>query len=156
MMGNTLLLCILLGYLGLLVLGTHVPEESLPISLHNEFVLHFFAYAGLALLVGGLRVRRKCVGSAGEAGSGSLRLLGVFLLVMGVAVCDEATQPFFGRAFEVEDLTADFSGAAMAIYVVAQWDRVGRRSGPCLDGERASCSAAHRPHSCNVSSIGND
>ena len=109
-------LAILALYLVALTLGTHVREEDLPVSLRYEIALHFFAYAGLTLLVhriaGSIFRGRGALGEAGRAGA-------TLVVVLALALVDEVTQPAWGRSFQGKDLWSDLAGALTMLFLIA-------------------------------------
>ena len=89
--------------------GTHIP--SLPTVLAHQWdkLLHFGAYAGLAVLLLGWRACR------GQFGARTILIL--WLLLAAYGMFDEFTQRFVGRGVEVYDWFSDLAGAACGLVV---------------------------------------
>jgi VanZ family protein len=96
----------------LLLTATHWPREILPHEsrlLAGDKLAHFSAYAGLGFLL--MLVARLRQPSAVFELSATLRqLVRLILFVSAAGFIDEATQPIFGRDFELLDWLADSTG----------------------------------------------
>lgn len=100
-----------LAYLVALVVGTHLPPAAvrMPPSLSDK-LLHFGAYAGLALL---FAVAWET--STGRLNGRHLRIL--WVAIAALAVVDEVTQLLVDRDAEFGDWLADAAGAAVGLLV---------------------------------------
>jgi VanZ family protein len=101
------------AYTLVLVFATHYPkpEELLGPNAPSDKMLHFLAYAALAILAGGTLVMAGRWSVRGGLG------LAAGLAVFGVV--DEITQPFFSRDAEPLDWAYDCIGIAGGLLVVA-------------------------------------
>ncbi|MCG8584484.1 MAG: VanZ family protein [Pirellulales bacterium] len=109
----------LFAYVAALALGTHLPPASVSFVTVNDKVCHFVAYFGLGAIVWFALAARRRVSTRAA-----------WLIWAVVAVCgviDESTQPWFGRSFELYDLLADCSGAAVSVSLLQLGDRWRRR-----------------------------
>ena len=102
---------VLVGYWLALVIGTHIPRTPHVImSLGtSDKVLHFSAYAGLALLV--------CLYWSLDRTFGVRQALGVVLLLSAFGAVDEVTQIPVGRECDRYDWLADVSGTLLGISI---------------------------------------
>jgi VanZ family protein len=110
---------LLLAYLPLLVFMFHVPIEQRPSTgaISPDKTVHFVAYGLFGFLAawvawpwGDESVRRTRVWLAKRAAL-------VFAALTLYGALDELTQPWTGRACELNDLQADMIGAAIGIGV---------------------------------------
>jgi VanZ family protein len=106
-------------YTAVLLVGSHLPGEALPLEALAEFSgiqvidkpLHVGGYLVLGLLVFG-----PCgFGRGWPAAAWWLAGLAVF------AALDELTQPWFGRYLDVNDWLADVAGFVAAWLLVRLW-----------------------------------
>src|SRR5262249_12218932 len=106
----------LVVYWSMLFIGTHVPLRKIHLE-SNDKVLHFMAYAGLALLLT-LVVNWRV--------AGGLRPRHLILVVVGLAIFagfDELTQPLVNRQADWHDWFADVLGVVCgtAFGVATSW-----------------------------------
>lgn len=97
------------SYLCFLFTMTHMPKPPHVFEKASDKTLHMGAYGALALLTY----------IAISLNSPRFRLIipVVLLFAMIAGAIDEWTQPYFGRACDFNDWTADVSGAAIAVSV---------------------------------------
>ena len=90
-----------------LVTATHWPGLAVrgPVE-RTDLLVHIGAFGGWALLLGATRWLR----ARGRPAREGLR---VCLVAVGFGVVDEVTQPLMSRVFDVLDLGANFTGAAL-------------------------------------------
>ncbi len=100
-----------------LLLATHLPERCLPRIPRVDKVMHFFAYAGLAILAGAAVVQRTSLSADPACQRRMMRI--VLSLICLCALADELTQPLTGRSFQWSDWLADLAGAAVGMAVVS-------------------------------------
>ncbi len=119
------------AYWCVLFLATHWPNPFPPggTPKYPDKLVHFTAYAGLALL-GVLALARAPAGTRRRVSG--WRSMGVLALVVGYGLFDEITQPVTGRDFEWLDWAADCAGATTGTILSILWHsrraRVGRPS----------------------------
>lgn len=100
---KTLLLVSLIAYWGFLLLMTHMPHPP-SINNYSDKTLHMGAYGALALLLSLNFQFRKMPAE---------RIIArTVVIILFAGALDEWTQPFFGRACELADWSADVSAAA--------------------------------------------
>jgi VanZ family protein len=104
-----------LFFLGAAFVTTHVPPGDLPIPPGtNDKLMHFIGFTVLAFLtVWRLSDMPRPV---------AFRAL--LLSLVGLAaygIFDEATQPYFGRTFDLLDWAADIGGAVTGIAIAVAW-----------------------------------
>lgn len=121
----------LILYLGALGLATHMPPRQLkrfPLRIDiPDKLAHFAAYALLAVLA---VIAAYSFGVARRLRPSGWAIVGIggLLLLAGLGLFDEATQPAFGRQFDWLDWAADLAGAATAATLAAVLMSMRRRS----------------------------
>lgn len=114
------------AYAGGMLVGTHVPPDSVPrlaIALPDK-LLHFAAYFGLALLALLAPLAAPWVGMAEPPRRFTRRAVAVLALC---GLIDELTQPLSGRCCDPFDWAADLAGIVAAAVVAALLARLASR-----------------------------
>lgn len=108
---------ILIAFAIVLAILTHWPHVRLipiPGIRWSDKVYHFCAYGILTSLIVLSVQDSRHVACRLLRGLG-LQSVAIWLCVLGLGFVDELTQPWVGRSFELRDLLADVSGAALAL-----------------------------------------
>jgi len=117
-----------------LLLGTHLPPAMLGFGLPGflpDKLLHLLAYACLALLAMLGLAKRVARTSGGDRRLPSRLTISVsMILLAALALADEASQPLFGRQFDLVDWVADLAGIALGASL-----SLGMLQGPEEDAE---------------------
>ena len=98
-------------YWGALFCATHVPLPHGVLPGNTDKFVHFVAYAGLGMLLMGLRTTR------GAFTWGSV--FGRWLVLAAFGVFDELTQLLVNRNADFRDWLYDITGAAAGVLLVA-------------------------------------
>ena len=134
------------SYTALLLTLTHIPPAQIgriPLHLWDKSE-HLMAYAGMALLALwsmpawpragtwiALFSRRACPPMDGEVwprAAARMAMIAPLAFMTLLGAIDEWTQPFFGRACELNDWIADSLGVLTAAILVWLWRRSKRRA----------------------------
>jgi VanZ family protein len=109
-----ILLC---GFATLYLISSHCPSistDAVGLVNHSDKVIHIGVYFVMTWLA---------IGSFGSAWSIAVRRpfawFGILTALVGVALLDEISQPYFGRNRDLVDWTADVIGIGMA-FTMAQ------------------------------------
>jgi len=108
--------------------GTFLDHQNLPGQLKLlDKIYHFASYCGLTFLVL-FAFTSVHLGRTPQARLGSARrLLQLCLLVVAYGIFDKATQPLFGRNFELLDMLANVFGIAAGQLLFVMSEATGMR-----------------------------